>query len=151
MSVAFRLDGESLLTASSDHTVRVWNTESCRYRTPAIEEPGGGQAVAFRPDGKSFLAASWGGTARLWDVATKRQVGRDMQARNSISSVACSPVDKTLLVGGDPGATLGRGHLPADRTGSEAPWRGQRRGVQPQRQDSRHRGRGPYNPPLERR
>eukprot|EP00928_Gymnodinium_smaydae_P041456 TRINITY_DN28053_c0_g4_i2.p1 TRINITY_DN28053_c0_g4~~TRINITY_DN28053_c0_g4_i2.p1 ORF type:complete len:344 (+),score=78.68 TRINITY_DN28053_c0_g4_i2:52-1032(+) len=69
-SVAFSPDGDTVVIASIDGSLRVIGAvaEECKLSLPAGEE--GVQMVAFSSDGRSILLASTGGVARLLDAAT---------------------------------------------------------------------------------
>lgn len=65
-SAAFSPDGSRIITASADHTARLWEAAD---GTPIIVLKGHGDAVwsaAFSPDGTRAVTASQDQTARLW-------------------------------------------------------------------------------------
>jgi WD40 repeat protein len=69
-SVAFTPDGQKIVTASEDMTVRVWiaATGDCEYviksHTSSVN------SAAFIPDGLKIVSASEDKTVRVWSVAT---------------------------------------------------------------------------------
>ena len=66
---AFAPDSKYIVTASLDHTARVWDTEGKELQTLAGHKAGVVKA-SFSPDGKYILTASDDHTARLtpWRV-----------------------------------------------------------------------------------
>ena len=66
--VAFSRDGQVLVAAVDDGTVRLW--ESATGRSLATLHPAGGVvwAIAFSPDGRRLAAAMNDGSAQLWDT-----------------------------------------------------------------------------------
>ena len=69
-SVAFSPDGQTIVSGSGDHTIKLWNLE----RGEEIYTLRGHQAwvssVAFSPDGQTVVSGSGDHTIKLWDVAT---------------------------------------------------------------------------------
>jgi WD40 repeat protein len=116
--VAFTPDGKSVLTASQDNVIRLWDLktgkEIRRYeiRRPGnanvAAPPGGmmgpgwgrggmGTSVALAPDGKTLAATTQYSTVQLWDVATGKEL-RSIPAGTGASALLFSP-DGTLLAG----------------------------------------------------
>jgi WD40 repeat protein len=75
-SAAFSSDGNRIVTASLDKTVRLWDANTGKQ----IGEPLRGHegpvfSVAFSTDSERIVTASWDKTARLWDANTGKQIG----------------------------------------------------------------------------
>src|SRR5262249_6005706 len=62
---SFRLDGKRVLTASRDHTVRLWELER-GTDTPSLVDSPVAHAELSR-DGKLVVTAAMDKTARIWD------------------------------------------------------------------------------------
>src|SRR5262249_54941248 len=73
-SVAVTPDGEEIITAGDDGTVRVWNRRTGGHRTTLTGHTGRGRPVAVTPDGDEVITAGDGGTSRVWNRRTGRQV-----------------------------------------------------------------------------
>jgi WD40 repeat protein len=121
--LAFTPDGKSVLTASGDNVIRLWDfktgKEVRRFEARQAGKPnlggmpgapGGGMiapgwgprgmgmvSVALAPDGKTLAATTLHGTVQLWDVATGKEL-RSIPAGNGASALLFSP-DGTLLAG----------------------------------------------------
>jgi WD40 repeat protein len=72
-SVAFSPDGKRIVTASHDHTARVWDAETGCVKLALKGHTGIVRSVAFSPDGKCIVPGSEDRTARVWDVETGQQ------------------------------------------------------------------------------
>jgi WD40 repeat protein len=57
-----------IITASFDHSARIWDRVTGRPLTPPLLHKLGVSEATFSPDGKYALTGSWDGTARLWEV-----------------------------------------------------------------------------------
>jgi WD40 repeat protein/serine/threonine protein kinase/tetratricopeptide (TPR) repeat protein len=107
-SLAFSLDGKTILTGSFDRTARLWDAETGRPIGEPLANPERVFSVAFSPDGRTILTGCGDGTARLWDAATRRPSGGPLKHMDVgsvplgdiVSSVAFSPDGRTILTGG---------------------------------------------------
>ena len=100
-SVVFSPDGETLASASLDHTIKLWrvsdgsNIRTLSGHTEWVEN------IAFSPDGQMLASSSYDKTIRLWKVsdgsAIRTLTGHDA----TVNSVAFSPDGQTLVSGSD--------------------------------------------------
>ena len=86
MHVAFSADGTRLLTASTDHTARVWNTASGQAITEPLEHGETVRHAEFSPDGKLAVTASADNTARLWNLAPDNTAVKEWTRRSQLLS-----------------------------------------------------------------
>ena len=68
--VAYSPDGSRILTASSDHTVRIWDARTGVQLRVISGHTEWVQTVQYSPDGTEIVTGSLDGTARTWDAHT---------------------------------------------------------------------------------
>jgi WD40 repeat protein len=68
-NVAFSPDGTRILTASADHSAKLWDAASGKLMA-SFDHQGGVWHAMFSPDGARILTASADKTAKLWEVAS---------------------------------------------------------------------------------
>ena len=68
MRVAWHPDGDRLASASSDHSVRVWDPITGKLMLSLIDLPSQMTTVAWSPDGKTLAAGSEDGTIIIYDA-----------------------------------------------------------------------------------
>ncbi|WP_338144827.1 toll/interleukin-1 receptor domain-containing protein [Fertoeibacter niger] len=95
---AFAQDGASVVTASIDGTLRIWETTSGQLIRVFDGHDGAVTSVDISPDGTRLVSGSReDNTTRLWDVHTGVPVGEIMRHAYAVQDVAFSP-DGTRVV-----------------------------------------------------
>ena len=72
--MAYSPDGRTLASASSDRTVKLWETATGKEIRTLRGARGRGHGVAYSPDGRTLASASGGQPSRLWEAATGREI-----------------------------------------------------------------------------
>ena len=73
-SVAFSGDSRQLASASSDKTIKLWDTATGQCMATLEGHSDSVNSVAFSGDGCQLASASWDHTVKLWDAATEQYV-----------------------------------------------------------------------------
>jgi hypothetical protein len=89
-------DGQTLISASLDNTIRQWEPASGREIRRLVGHGSAVSAVAYSPDGKTLASASWDETIRLWETATGKEVRRFVGHEFGLDILAWSPDGKKL-------------------------------------------------------
>lgn len=96
-SVAATPDGQRLITASTDGTVRVWPLRGGAALLTVRHEMGSEvHAVALGPEGVSFATGGTDGTARIWELVTGRELSR-LPHRGPVKALRFTPDGRYLL------------------------------------------------------
>lgn len=69
-SCAFSFDGQYILTASTDHTAKLWDAHSGALLRSFDGHTDSVNSCAFSPDGQHILTTSADSTTRLWNAST---------------------------------------------------------------------------------
>jgi WD40 repeat protein/serine/threonine protein kinase len=97
-AVAFRPDGDAILTVSSD-TAQLWDLATGAPLCPPMALPGDIDAAVVNSDGQTFLTRSRDGALRLWDVATRKLLREMSKLPQGHPLLSLSPDGKILLTG----------------------------------------------------
>jgi hypothetical protein len=69
LAANFSPDGTRIVTASDDHTARIWDARTGAPIGQPLQHKDTVWAANFSPDGTRIVTASGDHTARIWDVA----------------------------------------------------------------------------------
>jgi WD40 repeat protein/serine/threonine protein kinase len=92
-------DGRTLLTASDDRTVRLWQSDTGQLQGAVIRLTERPVCVAAAPGGRSVLIGCVDGTARLWDCVTGSAFGAPLRHDAEVSSGLFRSDGRMLVTG----------------------------------------------------
>ncbi len=100
-SVAFSMDGEKIVSASSDHNVKIWETKTGRLiHTLEIINRGiihAANFASFSPNAKLVVTASDDAIVRIWDAENGVELLKLQGHTSSVNSVFFSSDGKLIL------------------------------------------------------
>ena len=99
-SVCFSKDGNTVLSASWDGTIRLWNTitgEECIDRRIKDIHKGNIRVAAFRPDEKMIVSASDDRTLKIWSAVNHRCLKTLRGHTGWINNASFSPDGKHII------------------------------------------------------
>ena len=110
---AYSPDGNKIVTASADHTARLWDARTGRPLGPVLRHDDDVVMAEFSPDGMCVVTASEDKTARVWDATSGRPIGEVMRDGHEMRFARFSPDSRLVATG----AGEGTGQIWDARTG----------------------------------
>lgn len=105
-SVAFSPDGKRLVSASFDHTVRLWDVATHQTLQSFAGHSDFVYAIAFSPDGKRIASGGKDRIVKLTEVDTGKTVFTMSDREQDVIAVAFHPDGKSIVASGyEPGIT----------------------------------------------
>jgi WD40 repeat protein len=95
--VAVSPDGRYVLSASKDHTVKVWELSSGKEVRTLSGHTSSVWDVAVSPDGRYVLSASGDNMVKVWELSSGKEVRTLSGHTDSINGVAVSPDGRYVL------------------------------------------------------
>jgi WD40 repeat protein len=99
LSAVFSPDGKTLVTASGDTTVRLWDVRKGLELATLKGHSAPVYSVALSPDGKILATGSGDNTVKLWDLRTHQELATLLGHTSYVTSVVFAPDARTLATG----------------------------------------------------
>ncbi len=96
LTAALSPDGQSLATASSDGTVRLWNVSTGRSGM-LLAQGKAVNAIAFHPDGRTLITRHPDSATRLWDLTAREPTAPRELTGRAIASTAFSDDNRWMF------------------------------------------------------
>jgi WD40 repeat protein/serine/threonine protein kinase len=97
VTASFSPDAKWVVTASDDHTARVWDVATGQEVGQPLQHESRVNTATFSPDGKSVVTASADHTARVWEAATGKAIGEPLRHDSRVNSASFSPDGKWVV------------------------------------------------------
>src|ERR1039458_6367169 len=97
MHAAFSPDGRRIVTASEDHTARVWNAANGQLLANLEGHTGLVWQAAFSPDGQRVVTASFDNTARVWNAVSGQLLATLVGHTADVVRAAFSPDGQRIV------------------------------------------------------
>ena len=98
-AVAIHPDGRRLVSASYDHTLKVWEVETGTELATLTGHTQAVTAVAVHPDGRLLVSASYDHTLKVWDVETQKVLFT--YVGEAVFECVAVSLDVTMIFAGD--------------------------------------------------
>jgi WD40 repeat protein len=100
-TAVFSPDGQRIVSASADRTVRVWDAASGAQLMVLHGHTDGVDSAAFSPDGRRIVSASNDRTVRVWDAASGVQLHVFRGHTDVVESAMFSPDGRRIVSASD--------------------------------------------------
>jgi WD40 repeat protein len=97
----FSPDGQRIVTASEDHTARVWNAANGKLLTALEGHTNKVWQAAFSPDGQRIVTASEDRTARVWNAFNGQLLAKLEGHTDDLNQAAFSPDGQRIVTASD--------------------------------------------------
>ncbi len=98
--VAVSADGRTVVSCSTDQTVRVWDVTTGQQRFQLNGHQGAVHAIALNPDETLAVSSGADGTLRLWDIIGGRQIKELTRFDSTMYSIAIHPEGQLVAAAG---------------------------------------------------
>jgi WD40 repeat protein len=99
-TAVFSPDGKLIVTASDDHTARLWKVNG-EPIGPVLKHNAAVSSAVFSPDGNWVVTASGDNAARIWEVASGKPIRPVLKHDAAVSSAVFSPDGNWVVTASD--------------------------------------------------
>jgi WD40 repeat protein len=97
--LALTKDGKTLISGSTDCSIRTWNTTNWKQTAVLDKHNSDVYAIAISPNDRILASASYDRTARLWNLENGQPIGSPLQHADKVTCVSFSAGGKQLATG----------------------------------------------------
>ena len=99
-SVAFNPAGTELMTASGDHSIRIWSTDTWQQKQVLNGHTDEVWDARYSPNGQFAVSGAWDNTAHVWDLRTQRTTRVLTAHVSDVWATSFSPDGQLIATGG---------------------------------------------------
>jgi WD40 repeat protein len=99
LCLAWTADGKTLISGSSDRSIRTWNTTTWQQISVLTGHTNFIWGISISPNGRILASASQDKTARLWNLENGQLIGPPLQHPDNMFCVSFSADGKLLATG----------------------------------------------------
>ena len=96
IAVAFTPEGKSLISASCDRTIKLWDVETGKNTATLRGHANAILALALSRDGKMLASADGDGQIKLWNAVTGKNIATISESPEDLLTLALSPDGRIL-------------------------------------------------------
>jgi WD40 repeat protein len=101
--LAIASDGQTLISASFDKTLQLWDLSTCQSLAVLAEHTSPVCAISISPKGNIFASGSWDKTIKIWDLTKRESIAvlsdENTHSEGSVRSITISPDGQILASG----------------------------------------------------
>jgi serine/threonine protein kinase len=98
--VVVSADGQTLVSASADKTIKIWNIATGQEIRTLRGHSSFVNYVAISPDGQTLISGSADNTIKIWNLSTGQQIRTLVGHSSSVNDLVISHDGQTLISGG---------------------------------------------------
>jgi len=100
VSMAVSPDGEWLVSASHDKTLKIWEVPSGNCRATLTGHTNEIRSVTITPDGKQIISGAHDHTIRVWNSSNGKQLAKWKASKHFVLSVTAMPDNRRVISSG---------------------------------------------------
>ena len=90
-AIALTSDGTRIISASDDHTLKVWDLQTGSLLLTLTGHTGIVTAVTIASDGSYLISGAWDHTLRVWDLQTGQETQQFQEKTGVVTDIAIAP------------------------------------------------------------